>query len=61
MVEKYHMQDRVEYCSFHHEALTILRALCSHVKITYLFNYMGQPTPLDFAEQVSFLPEMMRL
>ncbi|EME30153.1 glycerophosphodiester phosphodiesterase [Galdieria sulphuraria] len=54
LVEKYHMQERVDYCSFHHEALAHLKALCPDVKITYLFNYMGQPTPLDFVEQACY-------
>jgi glycerophosphoryl diester phosphodiesterase len=51
LVEKYHMQQRVDYCSFHHEALIHLKSLCPEAKITYLFNYMGQPTPLNFVEQ----------
>jgi glycerophosphoryl diester phosphodiesterase len=54
LVEKYHMQQRVDYCSFHHEALIHLKSLCPEAKITYLFNYMGQPTPLNFVEQVSW-------
>ncbi|GJQ13050.1 hypothetical protein GpartN1_g4841.t1 [Galdieria partita] len=54
LVEKYRMQERVDYCSFHHEALAHLKVLCPHVKITYLFNYMLQPTPLDFVEQAYY-------
>eukprot|EP00871_Galdieria_phlegrea_P003542 jgi/Galph1/4189/GphlegSOOS_G2870.1 len=51
LIERHHMQKRVDFCSFHHEALLYVRTIYPFAKITFLYNYMGQPTPDDFIEK----------